>query len=344
MNTQNINTQHIQMRHANTRHMDIREAIDLARKISEQVDGVIAGKKSVVELTINALLAGGHVLLEDVPGVGKTTLAHALGACIGGETGRIQFTADMLPSDITGVSIYNQSTHDFSFHPGPLFANVVIADEINRANPKTQSAMLEAMGEGTVSIDGVTRKLPQPFFVIATQNPIEMDGTYPLPEAQIDRFMVRTSLGYPDAQASKRMLTERLHADPLAQVSPVTDVRGLMECIEVIKHVTVAEAIIEYIVLIVEATRTHGQVRYGASPRASLHLLAMARARAIMHERNYVTPQDVQAIASDVLAHRLVLTNRSADARSVMTHIIASTPAPQPTTPHVSNASGANNL
>ncbi|MBT1160548.1 MULTISPECIES: AAA family ATPase [Bifidobacterium] len=277
--------------------------------LSEALAGVLSCSREVIDLAITTFVAGGHLLLEDVPGVGKTTLARAMSIAIGGESRRIQFTPDLLPSDLTGVSVYSQGTGRFDFHPGPLFANIVIADEVNRANPKAQSAMLEAMGERQISVDGSTHELPDPYFVVATQNPIELEGTYPLPEAQLDRFMACTSFGYPSAAAESAMLTGSHMLRPLeglAQVCSTDDVLAIRHAAE---QVTVSAAVADYIVTLVSATRTMDGVKYGASPRGSLHLAAMSRARAIAAGRSFVTPDDVQALAVPVLAHRLVLDN-----------------------------------
>ncbi|MBW3088770.1 MoxR family ATPase [Bifidobacterium sp. 82T24] len=279
----------------------------MPRTIIDALDAALSCSRDVIELTVTVLCAGGHLLLEDVPGVGKTTLARALGQCVGGDVHRVQFTPDMMPSDLTGVSIFDQTTRRFEFHPGPLFANIIIADEVNRANPKTQSAMLEAMAERQISVDGVTHALPEPYLVFATQNPIELEGTYPLPEAQLDRFMACTSLGYPTREAERAMLLADHANDPLAGIRPVCSTRDVLEAQRLAGAVYVAEPVADYIVAIVRATRDHADVRFGASPRAGLNLLAMARARAVIHHRDYVTPDDVRALVVPVLSHRLVL-------------------------------------
>ncbi|PIE27331.1 MAG: ATPase [Micrococcales bacterium] len=253
------------------------------------------------------LLAQGHLLIEDVPGVGKTVLAKALAKAVGGDTRRVQFTPDLLPSDITGVSIYNQSTREFEFKPGPVFTTVLLGDEINRASPKTQSAVLECLAEGQVTVDGVTYALADPFMLIATQNPVEMDGTYPLPEAQRDRFLMRLSLGYPCDDAELSMLRDRHGRDPLQDLGPVCDRQTLRQAITAVRHVYVAEEVSRYIIGLTRSTREHPHVRLGASPRASLHLLRAAQARAAMCGRDHVWPDDVQALARPVLAHRLLL-------------------------------------
>ena len=312
----------------------VKDAAGMVNAVIDALAGVLSCGREPIELAVTTLVAGGHLLLEDLPGVGKTTLARALGTVIGGDVNRVQFTPDMLPSDLTGVSVYNQSTHEFDFHPGPLFANIVIADEINRANPKTQSAMLEAMAEGQVSVDGVTYRLPDPYVVIATQNPIELEGTFPLPEAQIDRFMACTSLGYPSRQAEIATLTSAYAKRPLDQLSAVCgadDVRGMRLAAD---RVHLSPAVAAYIVDITSATRNRDDVRYGASPRASLFLAAMVRARALVAARDFVLPDDVRALASPVLAHRLVLTDGafgvgdSAGGRRIVADVLAHVPVP----------------
>lgn len=304
-------------------------------RLVDALAGVLSCSREVIELAVDTFAAGGHLLLEDVPGVGKTTLARALSLAIGGSSRRIQFTPDMLPSDLTGVSIYEQSTGGFTFHPGPLFANIVIADEVNRANPKAQSAMLEAMGEWQISVDGTTHALPDPYFVVATQNPIELEGTYPLPEAQLDRFMTCTSFGYPDARAEAAMLTAEHASRPLEgleQVCSPDDMRAIRRAVE---RVRLAQPVADCIVALAAATRTHDQVRYGASPRGSLHLAAMARAHAFAQGRDFVLPDDVQRMAVPVLAHRLVLGGVGygmaslAQAREIVAGIVAGVAAPR---------------
>ncbi|KAB7789365.1 AAA family ATPase [Bifidobacterium cebidarum] len=308
---------------------------DALVRIADMLESALSSSREVIDLVITTFAAGGHLLLEDVPGVGKTTLARAMSQAIGGVASRIQFTPDLLPSDLTGVSIYSQDSHDFEFHPGPLFANIVIADEINRANPKTQSAMLEAMNEGQISVDGHSHSLPNPYFVIATQNPIELEGTYPLPEAQLDRFMACTGFGYPSAKAEAAMLTSADWSNPLDRVSQVCGAHEANAIREAVRKVAVAKTVADYLVSITRATREHEGVRFGASPRASLHLAAMARARAYIAGRDYVLPDDVQALAEPVLAHRLVLDDAgfgSGDmnrARQIIADIVSGTPAPR---------------
>jgi len=270
---------------------------------------IIEGKQAQIELAVLVLLAGGHLLIEDVPGVGKTTLAKALGRAIDCTVHRIQFTPDLLPSDITGVSVYNQESHEFEFKPGGVFANIVVGDEINRASPKTQSALLEAMAERQVSVDGISHQLTAPFMVVATQNPIEMEGTYPLPEAQRDRFMARIEMGYPPRVAELEMLNSHGAQSPLSSVQPVTDGPTLNRLAGALGRVYVAPAVREYIVDIVQATRDSAELRLGASPRAGLQLLRAIRVRAAMHGRNYAIPDDVQELLGPVLAHRVLLTS-----------------------------------
>ncbi len=282
--------------------------IPIAHRIRDAINAVIVGKPESVKLTLTVLLAEGHALIEDVPGVGKTLLAKALARSIDCSVRRVQFTPDLLPSDITGVSAFNQELREFEFKPGPIFANLVLGDEINRASPKTQSALLECMEERQVTVDGSTYPLESPFMVIATQNPVEMEGTYPLPEAQRDRFTARISVGYPDAIAELAMLDAHGSASPLDDMKPAahaTDVRAL---IEAVRRVHVAPQVKRYIIDLVAATRTAPSLRLGASPRAALHLLRASRAYAALEDRNFVIPDDVQALAGPVLAHRLLPT------------------------------------
>lgn len=284
---------------------------DACQRILTAIGGVLDGKQDVAQTALTVLLAQGHLLLEDVPGVGKTLLAKALARTIDGDIKRIQFTPDLLPSDVTGVSIYNQDTHQFDFRTGPVFANIVIGDEINRASAKTQSALLECMEERQVTVDSVTYALPDPFMVIATQNPIELEGTFPLPEAQRDRFMARVSVGYPDAQAEMDMLESHQSTNPLNRVEPVLTTNELRFLIDAVKTVHVSDPVKQYIVSLGRATREHPDVQLGASPRSLLQLLRAAKARAAVSARNYVLPDDVQAMAHDVLVHRIVLERKA---------------------------------
>ena len=281
---------------------------DVAGRIQVNIEQVIEGKPDVVRLALVVLLAEGHLLIEDVPGVGKTMLAKALARSIDCSVRRVQFTPDLLPSDVTGVSVYNQETREFEFKPGPVFANLVVGDEINRASPKTQSALLEAMEERQVSVDGVTYVLETPFMVIATQNPIEMEGTYPLPEAQRDRFTARLSMGYPSAAAELQMIATHGAADPLTDLSPVADADDIRQLIQVVRGVHVADDLARYVVALVTATRASTDLRLGASPRSTLQLIRAARAQAALDGRDYVRPDDLQELAAPVLAHRLLLT------------------------------------
>ncbi|KKK02452.1 MoxR family ATPase [Micromonospora sp. HK10] len=291
--------------------------------IVANIEQVIEGKTATVRLALAVLLAEGHLLIEDVPGVGKTKLAKALARSIDCSVRRIQFTPDLLPSDVTGVSVYNQETHDFEFRPGAVFANLVVGDEINRASPKTQSALLECMEERQVTVDGVTYQLQTPFMVIATQNPIEMEGTYPLPEAQRDRFTARIAMGYPDAGAELAMLDGHGAADPLNGLRPVSDAATVRRLIGHVRQVHVADAVKQYAVDLVTATREANDLRLGASPRATLQLLRTARAVAALEGRDYVLPDDLQALAVPVLAHRIIPTADAQLARRTTDAIVA---------------------
>lgn len=274
-------------------------------RITAAIQSVIEGKPDVVQLILTVLLAEGHVLLEDVPGVGKTMLAKALARSVGCSVRRIQFTPDLLPGDITGVSAYVPETREFEFKPGPVFANIVLGDEINRAPARTQSALLECMEEQQVTADGTTYALESPFMVIATQNPVDMEGTYPLPEAQRDRFMVRISIGYPTVSAELAMLDMHSASSPLDKLTPAADAATVRALTHAVRSVHLSEPIRQYAVSLAAATRTHPELRLGASPRASLHLVRASRAYAALHGRDYVIPDDVQALAQPVLAHRL---------------------------------------
>ncbi len=311
----------------------IDDLVPAARRIGKAIEAVIEGKRDAIQLTLAVLLAEGHLLIEDVPGVGKTMLAKALARAIDGSVRRIQFTPDLLPSDITGVSAYNQERRDFEFRPGPVFANIVLGDEINRASPKTQSALLECMEERQVTVDGTTYPLQEPFMVIATQNPVEMEGTYPLPEAQRDRFTARISLGYPLPAAEREMLDNHGSSSPLDQLSPVARASDVQDLVTAVRGVLVSDQVKDYIISLANATRTSPELRLGASPRATLHLLRASRAWAALDGRDYVIPDDVQRLARPVLAHRLLPTAEAIVERhlpeQVVDRIVAQLPLPR---------------
>jgi MoxR-like ATPase len=303
-----------------------------SEKVISNVEKVIIGKRASLELAVIGLLCQGHLLIEDVPGVGKTMLARSLARSLGCSFNRLQFTPDMLPSDVTGVSIFNQLTNRFEFRPGPIMAQVVLADEINRATPKTQAALLEAMEERQATVDGVTHILPRPFLVLATQNPIEYEGTFPLPEAQLDRFFLRLRLGYPSKQDETRVLERQQFQHPIEELKEVVSVDELFAAQEAVKAVHVAQAVKDYIVELTHQTRHHSDVYLGASPRGSLALYRAGQARAALHGRDYVLPDDVKALALPALAHRVILgpAARLSDlnAESVVQEIAKKVPAP----------------
>nr|WP_198667460.1 MoxR family ATPase [Glycomyces dulcitolivorans] len=275
-------------------------------RLASAVDTVVLGKPEVVRLALTAMFAEGHILLEDVPGTGKTTMARAIAAAVSGQWRRIQFTPDLLPSDVSGVTIFNQASGAFEFHPGPVFANIVIADEINRASPKTQSALLEVMEEGRVTVDGRPHQVPQPFLVVATQNPVEMDGTYRLPEAQLDRFLVKLSVGYP-VEAAEIEVLRGTHQRSPEQLAPVVDTDTVAQMAEMAKHVYIAEPLYAYLVQLANATRNHPQVAVGVSPRGLIALTRAASVFALSQGRSYIIPEDVKALAVPVFAHRIQL-------------------------------------
>lgn len=283
---------------------DIRASSPLQTAV-DAVGALILGKDEQVRLSLACLLAHGHLLIEDLPGVGKTTLAQALARTLGLEFSRVQFTSDLLPTDILGVSVYDAANAEFEFQPGPVFAQLVLADEINRASPKTQSALLEAMEERQVTIDGATRLLPEPFFVIATQNPADHAGTFPLPESQLDRFLMRIRLGYPHADAERALLRERSRRELLAEQQPVLDADGVLALQAEVEEVRVADALLDYVLALVAQSRESGRFRQGLSPRAGLALRRAAQAWALIEQRDYVLPEDVQAVLAAVVDHRL---------------------------------------
>jgi len=303
-----------------------------AEGVIQNIEKVIVGKRSTVELALVSLLCQGHLLIEDVPGVGKTVLARSIARSLGCSFSRIQFTPDMLPSDVTGVSIFNQVSREFEFRQGPIMAQIVLADEINRATPKTQAALLEAMEERQVTVDGVSRPLPRPFMVLATQNPIEYEGTFPLPEAQLDRFLMRIQLGYPDSEDEIRVLERQQYRHPVTDLEQVVTVDELIAMQEAVKDVYVAPNVKRYIVGIVRQTRDHSEVYLGASPRGSLALFRTVQARAALQGRDYVLPDDVKALAVSTLAHRVILSPsarlRDLNAEQVITEVVGSVPVP----------------
>ena len=304
----------------------------VAQGIVDNVSKVIVGKRRVIEHAVAALIAQGHVLVEDVPGVGKTMLVKSLSTSIGCEFKRIQFTPDLLPSDVSGVSVYNQQTGDFQFRPGPIMSQVVLADEINRATPKTQSALLEAMEELQVTVDGITHHLEHPFIVFATQNPIEYEGTFPLPEAQLDRFLMRISLGYPDFEEELAVIERQEQVHPIESLKPVAGPQDIVALQEAAKGIYVDGVVREYIVHLVEATRSHRDVSLGASPRASLGLFRAGRALALVEDRDFVLPDDIKALAPAVTAHRIILSPsarmRGLSALDVVAELLEEVPVP----------------
>ena len=309
--------------------VDIKE---VAEKLLENVEKVIVGKTEPIRMTIIGLLCQGHILIEDVPGTGKTMLAKSLARSIGCSFNRIQFTPDMLPSDVTGVSIFNQKTSEFEFRAGPVMAQIVLTDEINRATPKTQAALLEAMEERQVTVDGVTHPLPDPFMVLATQNPIEYEGTFQLPEAQMDRFLLRISLGYPATKDEIRMLDLQKLIHPITELKQVLEADELLEAQQLVRGIGVSNEIKDYIVGLVDTSRKHDEVYLGASPRGSLALFRSSQARAALQGRDYVTPDDVKRMAVPALAHRLIVGSaariRDVDARDIVGEILSRVPVP----------------
>jgi MoxR-like ATPase len=313
----------------------IAAAVEKIERLQQAIETVIKGKPEAVRLGIVALLAGGHLLIEDVPGVGKTTLAHALARALHCHFQRIQFTSDLLPSDVIGLSIYNQHTGVFEWKPGPIFANVVLADEINRTTPKTQSALLEAMAERHVTAEGVTHTLPAPFMVVATQNPIEHHGTYPLPESQLDRFMLRLRIGYPAIDDERQILRDREYSDPLEHLLPVMSAAEIVELQQGVAEISVDDALIEYLMRIVAATRESEMLDLGVSPRGTLSLFRAAQALALTEERDYCIPDDIKRLVLPVFAHRILVSTRyassmrrSEEAEAVLTEIMKTVSVP----------------
>lgn len=310
----------------------IRYVQDVAERVAQSVGQVIIGKRNEVRMAVLGLLCQGHLLLEDIPGVGKTMMARALAKAIGCEFSRIQFTPDMLPSDITGVSIFNQQSREFEFRSGPIMAQIVLADEINRATPKTQAALLEAMEERQVTVDGITHKMSTPFMILATQNPIEYEGTFPLPEAQLDRFLMRVQMGYPSPMEELTILSAQQYQHPIRNLQQVITVEELLNAQQAILQVYVADEIKQYIIALVNATRQHPDIYLGSSPRGSLALFRTAQARAAMAGRDYVIPDDVKALAETTLAHRVIVGPsariKDVSSRVIVQDILNNTPVP----------------
>ena len=311
---------------------EAKAAQKIADEIVRNVEQVIVGKIETIRLAVIALSSGGHILIEDAPGVGKTMLARSLAKSIGCTFHRIQFTPDMLPGDITGVSIYNQKTADFEFRPGPIMTQIVLADEINRATPKLQSALLECMEEGQITVDGITHKMPAPFHVLATQNPLEYEGTFPLPETQLDRFLLRISLGYPSLSDEITIMESQQYLHPIEQLGPVIKASDILSLQKVVRKIYVDDLVKRYIALLVEATRHHPALHRGVSPRGSLGLFRTAQGRALMLGRDFVLPDDVKALAEPVLAHRIIVraTGYSSDnnSRAIITELLETVPVP----------------
>ncbi|MHB8104342.1 MAG: AAA family ATPase [Dehalococcoidales bacterium] len=304
----------------------------LAEKIIQNVEKVMVGKENVVQLAVIALISQGHLLIEDAPGLGKTMLARSLAKSVDCSFKRIQFTPDMLPGDIIGVTIYNQKSRDFEFHPGPIDAQVVLADEINRATPKVQSALLEAMEERQLTVDGITHKMPSPFHVLATQNPIEYEGTFPLPEAQLDRFLLRINIGYPTSAEEVTIIERQQTVHPIEQIGPVVEAADIIMLQETVKKIHVSDLVKQYIVALVDATRHHPSIYLGSSPRGSLALFRTAQARALLLGRDYVLPDDIKALAEPALAHRSLLSSagqsQGKDSRTFIAELLATIPVP----------------
>ena len=314
------------------RSLAVTGATEVSRRVVGNLRQVIHASDETLELCVLCLLSEGHLIIEDFPGVGKTTLAKSLARSLDCSFSRLQFTPDLLPSDVTGVNVYNQRSNEFEFRPGPVFANVLLVDEINRASPKTQAALLECMQERQVTVDGVSYGLVAPFMVMATQNPIEYEGTYPLPEAELDRFTMRISIGYPPLAAEARMLTEQTLHEPLEELEPVASARDLLAAIEEARNIYVEESLNRYVVAVVRQTRADNRLYLGASPRAGIALLRVAKARALLAGRDYLMPDDVKGVAPPVLAHRLILgpeaRSSALDAEELVRELVERTPVP----------------
>lgn len=312
--------------------MQAENAARIAAAIRGNIAKVVVGRDQTVDFMLVALLAGGHVLLEDVPGTGKTVLARSVARSMDMEFRRIQFTPDLLPSDVTGMSIYSQKSGEFEFKPGPVFANIVLADEINRATPRSQAALLECMEEHQVTVDGITYRLPDPFLVIATQNPVETQGTFPLPEAQLDRFLLKLSMGYPSTEEGIGILRRFLNDDPLGRLDAVTGAQDMCAARQAVREVTIIPALFQYMVQLVEATRTAPDVMLGASPRASLALMRSAQAYAVIQGRDHLLPDDIKAVAQAVLGHRIICRNQFGGggraAAQVVSQVLSQVPVP----------------
>ena len=311
--------------------MDVKSVAAFAKNVSDNVSRVIVGKEDAIKLVLCAILARGHILLEDVPGTGKTVMAKSLAKSLDADFARIQFTPDLLPTDVTGLSIWDAKAGEFTFKPGPVFTNILLADEINRATPRTQSALLECMEERQVTESGVTRKLAEPFLVVATQNPVEIQGTFPLPEAQLDRFLVRLKMGYPDTQGAMQILRRFISQSPLEELQPVVKREEIVEAQKALKDVEASTPVMAYITALCERTRQFEQVQLGVSPRGMLALLRASQAHALVEGRDFVTPDDVRAMAEPVLAHRIVVRGmygRSGQGELIVAEVLKSTPVP----------------
>lgn len=311
--------------------MDVKSVAAFAKNVSDNVSRVIVGKEDAIKLVLCAILARGHILLEDVPGTGKTVMAKSLAKSLDADFARIQFTPDLLPTDVTGLSIWDAKAGEFTFKPGPVFTNILLADEINRATPRTQSALLECMEERQVTESGVTRKLAEPFLVVATQNPVEIQGTFPLPEAQLDRFLVRLKMGYPDTQGAMQILRRFISQSPLEELQPVVKREEIVEAQNTLKDVEASTPVMAYITALCERTRQFEQVQLGVSPRGMLALLRASQAHALVEGRDFVTPDDVRAMAEPVLAHRIVVRGmygRSGQGELIVAEALKSTPVP----------------